>query len=160
YRLNVGKQSAGKAETALVYVNSSEVSEPLAVRRARLDMAFKDVKEFLPGEMLRVSALNTAFAQFEGPNHQPLFALEKKGEMRWFFAKPAELGEADPDGERPAPDAPEDRGQAVTGVKDLLEAVGGMQVEPNTDTVTLDASEDALTTYGVGRDNYTTLRVE
>ena len=66
FRLNVGNQSAGKEKNAVVYVNSSEVAEPMAVRRAQLDEAFREVKDYLQLNLLAVSPLNTSFAQFEG----------------------------------------------------------------------------------------------
>lgn len=160
FHLNVGNQSAGKAKDAVVYVNSSEVAEPMAVRRGQLDEAFREVKDYLQLELLAVSALNSSFAQFEGPGHKPIFAIEKRAEDRWYFTNPAELGEADTEGAPLPPDPPPQYNPPVTGVKALMEAVGGIQTQSGSTPAAISASDADLAQFGLETDKYVTLRIE
>lgn len=159
FRLNVGNQSAGKPENAVVYVNSSEVAAPMAVRRAQLDEAFREVKDFLQQELLKVSALNTNYAQFDGPGHKPTFTLEKRAEDRWYFSNPADWGEADAEGAPTPADAPPRYEPPITGVKMLMEAVGAIQPPPKSDPVTLNAADEELKRFGLETEKYATLRI-
>jgi hypothetical protein len=156
WRLNVGHQSAGKPENAVVYVSSSEVPEPMAVRRSQIDEIFKSVKDLIPVEVLNASALNTTLARFDAPN-KPTLAVERKEFGRWMFVKPEGYGEADAQGE-PAPDnAPPNPDRPISGVNDLLEAVGALR---RAEFATLDASNDDLARFGLARDGYATLRIQ
>ena len=158
FRINVGSQSAGNAENAVVYVNSSEVSAPMAVRRAQLDLAFKEIKDFLPPKLLDISVLNTSYAQFDVRN-ETVLAVEARGERRWYFVKPAGYGEADFEGAPEPADVPASYEPPITGVKALVGALGDLPVAPE-DYVTLDASDEELARYGLAKDRYATLRLE
>ena len=160
FRLHVGKQSAGKADSAVVYVNSSEVAEPMAVQRAKIDEAFRAVKDFLLLDLLSVSALNTSFVQVEGPGHKPALAIEKRAEDRWYFTNPAEYGEADTEGAPLPPDPPPHFAPPITGVKALMEAVGSIQTFPNGVPAAVSASDAELAKFGLEDDRYATMRIE
>jgi hypothetical protein len=165
YRVNVGNQSAGKPESAVVYVNSSETAEPMAVKRSQIDNAFRDVSDFLQLDLLGVSELNTAYLQIEGPGRMPAFAMEKKMEgdfasSRWYFTNPASLGEAEKENAPPPPDPPPHYDPPISGVKGVLEAVGNIQNIRGTAPVAVNASEADLAKYGLEADNYATMRIE
>jgi hypothetical protein len=156
WRLNVGNQSAGKPENAVVYVSSSDVREPMAVKRSQVDEIFKPVKDFIPPEILNASAINTTFVRFDQAN-KPVLALERKEVGRWVFQKPEGYGEADAQGEPVPENAPPNPDRPISGVNDLLEAVGALH---RSDFVTLDATNDELARFGLARDQFATVRIE
>ena len=155
WKLNLGTGTGGAA-TQVVYVTSSGRKEPMAVKRSTLDALFKGVNDFRSKTLLASSALNTESVTVKVGEGDPL-SLAKNKEGKWQFQQPA-YGEADFEGD-PAPPTGEEK--KITGVRDLLEAIGQIRVETDADFVEAAASQsDLATKYGLEADKPTRLRVE
>jgi hypothetical protein len=161
WKLNLGRESPGTAASRVVYVSSSDRPDtPMAVRRSELEAIFKTVADFRSKDLLEASAFNTSYLNLQQPKKDAII-LTKNGEGKWLFEKPA-YGDADYDGDTtPPPPGGVDRGtKPITGVKDLLEAVGNLRVESNADFGPPQASDSELTQFGLEQDRPSYLRIE
>jgi hypothetical protein len=162
WKLNLGRQSPGPDAQAVVYVTSSDRSkEPMAVKRTDLEYLFKSLDEFRAKDLLEASAFNTTYVNLQQPKQGPVI-LEKTSDRRWRFEKPA-YGEADFEGDTtpPPPGTGRDQpAQPITGVKGLLEDIGGIKVESNTDFGPPDASDSQLAQFGLEKDRPAFMRIE
>ncbi len=154
WKLNVGKETGGSS-TAVAYVTSSQRKEPMAVKRNELDALFKGANDFRSKELLASGAFNTEAVTVKVGDGDPL-SLAKGKDGKWAFEKPA-YGDADYEGEPTAPTGDEKK---ISGVRDLLDAVGGIRAESEADFVEAAASEEDLKKYGLEKGNPARLRVE
>lgn len=160
WKINLGRQSPGEASAALVYVTSSDrPKEPMAVKRAALNTLFETVNDFRSKDLLEANALNTTFVSLQQPKKESV-VLEKNPDESWRFEKPA-FGEADKEGETtPGTAAAREQVKPITGVRDLLETIGGLQVATDGDFGGADTSDADLAKFGLDKDNPAYLRIE
>jgi hypothetical protein len=149
WKLNVGNTSIGD-DKAVVYVTSSDdLKNPAAVRRLDIDTLFKGVNDYRSKILLASSAFDPfQLVKLQEPKHE-LVSLEKTGESKWRFEKPA-FGEADFDGEPPPPGATDH--QKITGVRELLQAIADLRVESDDDFVPGEASDADLAAKDLDKD--------
>lgn len=139
YTLNLGAELPGTT-SAVVYVNSSEHKEPVAVPRSSVDQLYKNVNDFRSRILLADNSTDISSLKLQQGTNKPV-ALEKKGETRWVIQEPP-YGEADMGlgastgfGQPPSPGG---------GVRGLLTAVTGLKVDSPADFVTDNASDKDL----------------
>jgi hypothetical protein len=161
WKLSLGAEGPGTSPSRAVYVVSSDIADKaMAVRRSTVEALFKEIDDFRSKDLLEASAFNTAYVNLQEPKKDPVI-LEKTSDGKWRFDKPA-FGDADYDGE-PAPMQPGglDRGsKPITGVKDLLEAVGSIRIDSNADFGPPQASDKELARFGLEQDHPAFLRIE
>lgn len=146
WTVNLGNQSIGDESKAVVYANSSDQAQPLPIPRLRINSLFKSMKEYLPLELLNAGALNTSQVSLQDAKGK--LALEKGSDSKWRYLEPA-YGEADYEGEPAPATAPAPAGKTITGVKELLESIGALRLESDSDFVQFDASDADLAKHGV-----------
>jgi Domain of unknown function (DUF4340) len=159
WTLNLGDESAGGKENALVYVASSDApKEVMAVRRAQIDYLFKPVNELRARDLLSEGVINFPEAvtrvQLQAENAQPV-VLDKTDKGRWRFEKPP-LGEADEGGDFATTPGREESRQ--TGVRGLLTEIAGLRVDADADFVADDVTD--LAKYGLEDRKPVWLRVD
>lgn len=160
WRLNIGTQGPGSGASGVVYVTSSDrPDEPLVVRRAELDSVFKGVNDFRSKDLLEASAFNTSYVNLQEPQKEPVI-LDKGSDGTWRFEKPP-FGEAALRGEgTPGLGTTPGQPKRITGVQDLLEAIGAIKVESNADFGPPDASDADLAKFGLEKGKPAYLRIE
>jgi hypothetical protein len=160
WRLNIGTQGPGSGTSGVVYVTSSDrPDEPLVVRRAELDSVFKGVDDFRSKDLLEASAFNTGYVNVQEPQKEPVI-LDKGSDGIWRFEKPA-FGDAAFKGEgTPGLGTPPNQPKRISGVQDLLEAIGAVRVESNADFGPPDASDADLAKFGLEKGKPAYLRIE
>jgi hypothetical protein len=160
WKLNVGTQGPGSGSSGVVYVTSSDrPSEPLVVKRGDLDTLFKGIDDFRSKDLLEASAFNTSYINLQEPKKEPVI-LDKGGDGIWHFEKPP-FGEAALKGEGPPGlGSSSNQPKSITGVQDLLEAVGAIRVESNADFGPPDASDADLAKFGLEKGKPAYLRIE
>ncbi len=160
WKLNIGTQGPGSGSSGVVYVTSSDrPDEPLVVKRGDLDAVFKGVDDFRSKDLLEASAFNTSYVNLQEPQKEPVI-LNKGSDGVWRFEKPP-FGDAALKGEgTPGLGSSPNQPKSITGVQDLLEAVGAIRVESNTDFGPPDASDAALAKFGLEKGKPAYLRIE
>jgi hypothetical protein len=154
WKLNVGKDTGSGG---VVYVsNAARPKEPTAVKRASLDAVFKKVNDFRDKALLTATAAATSRVALDAKGGT--LALEKTGDGRWRFQKPP-YGAAEFEGEPPTAALPV--AKKVGGVRDLIDAAGGLRVETDDDFIAEGVSDaDLAGKYGLEKGKPETLRVE
>jgi hypothetical protein len=154
WKLNVGNET-GKG--GVVYVTTgANPKEPVAVSRGSLDGVFNKVNDFRDKALLSVNALNATGVELDAKG--TALALEKAGEGRWRFLKPA-YGPANMDSDLPPTPLPGQR--PVGGVRDLIDDAGGLRVEAADDFIAEAVSDaDLAAKYGLEKGKPETLRIE
>lgn len=158
WKLDLGKQSLGPVDKAVVYVNTpNQPKDVYAVKRSTIDTLFKKVNDFRSKDLLTEGVINVPEAlrhiKLQGPKGDII--LGKNSDNRWRFEKP-DYGEADESGER----VPGERGEPErqTGVPGLVEAITMLRVETDNDFVA-DGVKD-LAKYGLESKKPATLLIE
>lgn len=146
WQVSLGNQSIGDESKAVVYANSSDQAQPLPIPRLRINSLFKSMKEYLPLELLNAGALNTSQVTLRDAKGK--LALEKGSDSKWRYLEPG-YGEADYEGEPASTTAPAPAGKTISGVKELLESIGALRLESDSDFVQFDASDADLAKHGV-----------
>jgi hypothetical protein len=171
YQFNVGDQTLGDQSNKLVYVSTgADPKRVLAVKRADIDSLFKKANEFRSRELLLPGALNAAGSTEavdlrDAKGHElKLVKKAPRGEAKsdvksdsdWRVEKPY-TADADFDGEaNPA-------SGKITGVKELLNALSGINVAYNPDNKEDDFFADNVTDlarYGLEKGKPDYLRIE
>jgi hypothetical protein len=157
WKINVGNTSSGD-NNALVYVTSSDSpKDPAAVRKLDLDTLFKSPNEYRSKVLLANSAFDPIQdVKLSAPKHE-LVDLEKKGENKWRFEKPA-FGPADYEGETPPPGSTGP--SKISGVRGLLQAVADLRVDGDGDFADNDAGDSVLAAKGLEKDKPAQMRIE
>jgi hypothetical protein len=155
WKLNIGTESRGGDE-AVVYVTSSDRKEPMAVKRNDLDALFKNVNDFRSKDLLTANTFSTNLATVQKTG-QDAVVVEKTSEGKWRFQKPA-LGEAEFEGESTGSAAEQKR---LTGVRELIDAIGAIRVSSEEDFVATDVKDEELAQkYGLASGKPALLRIE
>jgi hypothetical protein len=151
WKLNLGKERLGQT-TGVVYATSSDrPAEPIAIKRTELESVFKKVNEYRAKDLLTESALNITHLSLKEPKKEGV-VLDKVGEDRWRFVKPA-YGEAAEEGETSSPgfdNTPERGPKPITGVRQLVKAIEDIRVPSDTDFVAEGVTDMAK--YGLEKD--------
>jgi hypothetical protein len=154
WKLNVGNETG---KNGVVYVTTgTKPNEPLAVSRGSLDAVFNKVNQFRDKSLLSVNATNASAVELDAKG--TALALEKVGEGRWRFQKPA-YGLANMD----STTADQGRGgeKKVGGVRDLIDDASGLRVETDDDFIAEGVSDaDLAAKYGLEKGKPETLRLE
>jgi hypothetical protein len=155
WKLNVGNET-GKSGVAYV-TTGAKPNEPVAVSRSSLDAVFNKLNDFRDKSLLSVNATNASAVELDAKG--TALALEKSGEGRWRFQKPA-YGPANFDSDASAL-PPLGGEKKVGGVRDLIDDAGGLRVEANDDFVAEGVSDaDLGAKYGLEKGKPETLRIE
>jgi hypothetical protein len=154
WKLNVGDDT-GKNGVAYVTTGANP-KKPVAVSRGSIDAVFNAANDFRDKSLLSVNAFNATAVELDAKG--ATLALEKVGEGRWHFQKPA-YGPANMDSDLPP--TPLTGQKPVGGVRDLIDDAGGLRVEATDDFVAEGVSDaDLAAKYGLEKGKPETLRVE
>lgn len=160
WKMNLGDQTIGGKDKALVYANSpADPRDIMPIRRGDLEELFQTAKDFRSKDLLAGNAINlaNAFQEVDLKNATGELKLAKKSEVEWLLKVP-NYGDADYDGNTANPHA-----ATITGVRDLLNDLEKIKVAYASDGklddfVAEDVSDWAK--YGLENGKPATLRVE
>lgn len=129
WTLTIGEESPDKS---VVYANSNENKQPVAIRRSGIESLLRPVVEFRSKDLLPVTAFNATAVELVARDaadakKTALLGLTREGEKPWTIAKPF-TAEADVDGEGL-------ESKERPGIKGLLTSLGGLRVDSNDDFV-------------------------
>ncbi|HMF12980.1 MAG TPA: DUF4340 domain-containing protein, partial [Gemmataceae bacterium] len=158
WTLNVGKQ--GEGSDPYVYVTtSSRPKEPVAVKKSNLRSVFQTVNDYRSRSLVAVNDLDVDRLELSPAGKKEPLVLAKKDAGHWTFEKPAGYGEADYDGETPKFPST-DKGNKITGVRELLRDVTDLKVENQNDFVADNVSaHDLKDKYGLDASSPATLKI-
>jgi hypothetical protein len=159
WQLNLGRQSEGGNQNAVVYVtSSSQPKMPMAVQRKTIDSLFKPVNDFRSRDLLAQSGDLSSAARIQsvelaGPVHAPV-QLDKSAQGGWRFVRPP-FGDADYEGDTTPTSADP---KPITGVRELIAALDDLRVDVADDFVAENVTDFAK--YGLDEDKPERLRIQ
>jgi hypothetical protein len=163
WTVNLSKQpSKLGAETVVYATTSTNPKQPTAVRQSAVSAAYQSVAEFRARELISGSALTTTGLKLKTGSGTEV-AWEKSSDGSWRFTNPP-YGPANFEGDTPpAPPfgaPPPANTKEINGVKQVIDAVGQLRVELDSDFIADNVSDaDLASKYGLEKDKPATLRI-
>jgi hypothetical protein len=159
-QLNVGEVSPGGEDKVVFVTSSDNPKQSLPVKKNQLDSVFKKLNEFRDHTLLtsnesEIKSIKVSEAK------KATVALTKQDDGRWKYTEPA-YGVAETEGEPPAvgESAADQTAKAPSGVRSLLNDLGGLRVDRNEDFVADDVEDKDLGKYNLDPAKDQILRIE
>ena len=130
WKLSASRPSSEKGGGTVYVTGGADPKTPLVVRYNDLDNLFKkSYHDYRARDLVSASTFTTSAVSLAGAKGEEV-ALEKNAEGQWRFKKPA-YGPADFEGDAASPAPGVTATKGVSGVRDLLDAVTGLQLGPD-----------------------------